>query len=376
MEKGKLVLNITSKKIVLHSIFFLLIIIASPLRAEWKTSYIIDQGPKMGVCPTMQIKTENSTNTSILHLTYYDEESKTLKYAKIQNGVVESMWGMDYSGNAGKYNSIGVDSQGSVHVAYYDEKNGNLNYIHYSISGFSKTTIDGENGEGIIVGLYASIAIDNKSNPHISYYDETNGDLKYIYFSGESWEPPVVIDSEKDVGQYTSIVLDDDNLPHIAYYDASNGNLKYAYFANAEWKIEIVDSGNNVGSYASLALDNKGQPHIAYYDRTFKKLKYATFDGKRWNEKFVISKFGDFFEDFGSYCSLKLDTNNNPHISYFNETLHQIKYAILDGIWWKIEIPYIMSYSGPFNSLVLDEYDNPYIAAFTSIAIPDFIIAD
>ena len=42
--------------------------------------------------------------------------------------------------------------------------------------------------------------------PHISYYDSTNGDLKYAAKSGGSWTLETV-DAPGDVGRYTSLVL-------------------------------------------------------------------------------------------------------------------------------------------------------------------------
>ncbi len=38
---------------------------------------------------------------------------------------------------------------------------------------------------------------------------------------------------------------------------------------------EVADPGKTVGMYASIALDSQNRPHIAYYDSTNGDLKYA-----------------------------------------------------------------------------------------------------
>ena len=52
--------------------------------------------------------------------------------------------------------------------------------------------------------------------PHISYYDQTNGEL--MYNRGYSANPESV-DYDDDVGQYTSIAVDSGDRPRIVYYD-------------------------------------------------------------------------------------------------------------------------------------------------------------
>ena len=68
---------------------------------------------------------------------------------------------------------------------------------------------------------------DSNNNPHISYYENPNEDLKYAKWTGTDWQIEVV-DSDGEVGTYTSIALDSNDLPHIIYYDETDGNLKLA----------------------------------------------------------------------------------------------------------------------------------------------------
>ncbi|MGB9341165.1 MAG: hypothetical protein WCB63_18125, partial [Polyangiales bacterium] len=84
------------------------------------------------------------------------------------------------------------------------------------------------------VGMHSSLAFDESGQARISYYDESNRDLKYaVQLSGPLWSLQT-IDSQGDVGRHTSIAVDELGHAHISYYDASNGNLKYALIAAPE----------------------------------------------------------------------------------------------------------------------------------------------
>jgi hypothetical protein len=102
-----------------------------------------------------------------------------------------------------------------------------------------------------------------------------------------------------------------------------NGDLKYARWTGSEWSITSVDTAGDVGCWTSIALDSSDNPHISYYDNTNNDLKYAYWTGSSWSITSV-----DTAEGVGCYTSIALDSSDNPHISYFYGYPHEdLKYA-------------------------------------------------
>ena len=192
------------------------------------------------------------------------------------------------------------------------------------------TTVDSV-GE---VGHFSSLALDSASNPHISYFDSTNCDLKYASWNGFSWVIETV-DSEGNVGDCCSLALDSNGNPHISYFDSLNNDLKYAVKDGSGWNIQVVDSGDCDLYATSIALDSIGKPHIIYADyivpRVNSTLKYAVWTGAVWSIQTV-----DFIWGGVGYCSIVLDSMENAHISYHDD--NQLNYATWDGSHWLIQV--------------------------------------
>jgi len=295
-------------------------------------------------------------------ISYYDESKGDLKYAS-WDGSKWIITTVDNSGRVGEYSSLAFDSAAKPKISYYDESEGDLNYASWDGSrwvittvdgssdnhGQKRTTWDGDRGRyddrSKKVGEFSSLALDGSDKPRISYYDETNKDLKYAAWDGSKWVVTTIDglkngegqkknhwdgdrgrydESSKKVGKYSSLALDDSGKPRISYYDESNKDLKYAAWDGTRWVITTVDSSKRVGEYASLELDANGDPRISYYDATHGDLKFAAWNRvtSRW-----VTETVDSSGKVGSFSSLSLDSLGNPRISYYDQSNKDLKYT-------------------------------------------------
>lgn len=239
-----------------------------------------------------------------------------------------------------------------------------------SVSGtWNSNLIDTNNIE------YNSIAMDSKGYPHIAYYQNaiSGGDpqLKYAYEDKNGWHIETVESSGSGSGAYVSLVLDSQGNPHLAYEDIFGGAtpymLRYAYRdSTGVWHISTLTTsyaGNTRGDQIegiNLVLYND-QPRISFYNDTGGKIEYMYQNGASWVTETVAT-------NGGPYDSLALDSSGNPYISYYSIS-PQSGYASLryaqrtaDGIWKAVIVDNSAYYVGKWNSLALDSSGNPYIS--------------
>ena len=82
-----------------------------------------------------------------------------------------------------------------------------------------------------LVGGYTSLAFNPAGQPAVSYSDFSNDDLKFAEFDGSSWQISTVdstVDNAGTVGSHTSLAFNRAGRPAISYYDITNGDLKFS----------------------------------------------------------------------------------------------------------------------------------------------------
>lgn len=216
-------------------------------------------------------------------VSYYMQPHDILK-ALFCNDATCSSYGLqnvDSLAITGLYASMVLDASGFPVISYYDQTAGDLKVAHCgnaSCSSSTITTVDGA-APAAQVGKYTSLALDASGFPVVSYYNETNGDLKVVHCgdancsSGNTIATP---DAGGTVGQHTSLALDAAGNPVVSYYNVGGSALKVLHCGDATCTagntITMPDAAGIVGQYTSLALDGAGNAVVSYYDATDGKL--------------------------------------------------------------------------------------------------------
>jgi LPXTG-site transpeptidase (sortase) family protein len=234
----------------------------------------------------------------------------------------------DNVGSVGQYISLAVIN-GNPAMSYFDETNQDLKYVRATdASGTSWGTPLTLDSAGV-VGQNTFLSVVN-GNSAISYLDYNNGDLKYVRATdadGTAWGTPLTVDAAGWVGPYACLVVVNGN-PAISYLDVTNQDVKYVRATDASgsaWGTPItVDSTGDVGLYISMALVN-GSPAISYYDAGIGDLKYVRAtdaSGSAWGTPLTLDSAGDV----GIFTSLAV-VNGSPAISYFDDSNTSLKYV-------------------------------------------------
>ena len=240
----------------------------------------------------------------------------------------------------GQYADIKYDTKGNLHLAYYDDVARDLKYAvrdtHGSWSPIQ--TIDNT----FEAGVDASMAIADNGTIGIAYSSSNVGDLKYAFFDGTNWTTQTV-DARGSTGHYPSLAFSRSNGPAITYYDLTHHDLRMAISANTDsgWTLSTLDSGTvgtkDVGRYSSLALDptrtTSSKWAVSYDDDSAGKIMYAvqgSIGGGVQKNAYTFFTIADTTQA-GGYTSLNFDSQNRPAISFYDSGITGVRFTQSTG---------------------------------------------
>jgi len=177
----------------------------------------------------------------------------------------------------GKYLSMSTDRNGDLSITYQNESTKEIIYAHKENNSWIKQPIF----NSVIAPTWSSLVFDDKNRPSVVLNDAEYGEVKYV-----GWLPPPpaanleIVDEQGNVGKYPSMIFDKTNQPLISYYDESNQDLKFASKSGSGWFKQIVDADGNTGNYSSIQQNKSGVIGIVYNNSTVGMVKYASTDYK------------------------------------------------------------------------------------------------
>lgn len=199
-----------------------------------------------------------------------------------------------------------------------------------------------------------SLVFDQNDDPHV-FYITTSKELKRSFRTSIGWFHDTV--DTRVTGAYVSAKMDSNGLMHVSY---ANEKLVYITGDCSGWnEKEIVDPEIILtkNCFISLDLDSNDKPHISYYDGINKDLRYA----KKVRDKWQITVV-DFIGNVGEYSSIALDSNDKVHIAYYDATNKDLKYAVKPP-----ELNFLTMVAdadnnfGLYASIAIDQENRPHI---------------
>jgi hypothetical protein len=274
------------------------------------------------------------------HLVWYDADAGSVRYGRLAGSDLDApieIEIVDGEGveDRGRHTTVGVASDGTVHVAYRDETNRSLRYARREASGgWTAEQVPGCTPEADCAaedyGEYAGLVLIGGA-PRVAFYDRGRGDLKLAQRdAGGAWSVATLDgrDVERDidtgdVGRFASAAVDAKQRIGIAYYDATRGALRYIFASGATPVPVVVDDGVHVdvdtgatrqhlvGQHAELVFDPRDGAVILYLDAGQLALKRARLVGDQVIDRVIMAGLRP-----GAYISAIMDGAGKLHGAY------------------------------------------------------------
>jgi len=237
---------------------------------------------------------------------------------------------LDSSGDVGKYTSLALGSDGFARISYYDDTNDDLKFVRCLDENCVTKNITTIDSAGNVGFEYTSLALGSDGFARISYYNESNNDLKFVRCTNADCATKVitVVDSSGDMGQFSSLALGSDGFARISYYASSGGNLNFVRCTNADCttkNISTVDSSGDVGKYTSIALGSDGFARISYINETNDDLKFVRCANADCSSATVTTV--ESSPNINRNTAVALGSDGFARISYYDDGNNDLKFV-------------------------------------------------
>src|SRR5688500_4450036 len=306
---------------------------------------------------TTKIKIGDRKNTSVVELL----EGRRLMTATPFTGAYDT--------------DVAIDTDGTMHVAWFDAAERNLKYAARSSAGAwsAVTTVHGAAHGSEQVGQYVAIAVDSQNRPSVVYSDMHNADLYYAALSGGQWTRTLV---DTRLSLYASLAFGTGNVPVISYYSGATDDLFVGRrLDSGAWHRIAIDEAGDVGRSTSIALipGTSNRFAIAYEKTAGSDYRYIEQTGASWSAGSWSAPQTIDADTAGGHTSLAFGPGNRPAVAYYDAHNADTKFAIrgTDGTWTN---SVVWTEKSQFNTMFYDAANARFQIIATEFRSDQFVL--
>ncbi|MCK5774132.1 MAG: hypothetical protein KAH57_10130 [Thermoplasmata archaeon] len=159
------------------------------------------------------------------------------------------------------------------------------------------------------------------------------------------------------------MAIDSRGYPHIIYQNArlSVDNLKYAFWNGTDYEIEFVDTAQDSGNKMDIEVDSENRPHILYFNKSNNVLTYGHKNDTGWHKQSILN-----FTSGVIHFDMAIDNNDYPAIFAYDRTNLTTVFIKWEGSRWNRSI--IKNGGCSYPNIRYDEDGTPHIA-FTTYGV-------
>ena len=278
------------------------------------------------------------------------------------------------SSGPGRYTSLRLDKEGNAHLIYVlEDEQDTLRYAFRDHVLNRWFTMQVARGSGA-----CSLTLDSKQRPQISYVDAgtaSGSKLHYARWDGSAWKKEDLRLSSEIIAYYNSIALDQADRPSLTFYEYRGPRdsniairLRNVMFNGSGWDVRTVDPASGSGKFNSMVAGPDGNPRIAYANVAAgtESIRYAEWNGTAWVREIIEGLRENQGQAVGYSAAIAVYKDGTPHITYMNESVPQVRYAVRrNGKWEVTTVARLAGVGYPDrNSIALDDNGNPYIGYY------------
>ena len=223
------------------------------------------------------------------------------------------------------------------------------NWASLEISNDSYSSINGP-----------SLVIDSNDFAHVVFVESQT--LYHTTNASGQWITTVV---DTDSGYTPSVAIDQNDVLHIAYHidSSSCGCLGYATNAGGSWNSQTIDSMNGVmfdAMWTDIEVESTGNIVIVYFDDDG-LLGLANSNQGAWNYDtldLTSGPFEDYYPEMSRAGNLMLDSNDIPHLVWFDDGKAMHYTTNETGTWVDYLFP---DYAPNTGDIAIDSNDDIHI---------------